>query len=272
MTAAALQGRCVLITGGAGLLGREHAVAVGRAGGRPILLDLDSTALASAAEDVDGRIGAERTVARRGDVTDRAGLVTLCRELEDTVGPVDVVINNAAVNPPMSGPQGSPGFAFEDYPLELWNAELAVGLTGAMLVAQVFGAAMAVRGQGVIVNIASDLGVIAPDHRIYAPSRRMQDVDSFKPASYSVCKTALIGLTRYLATYWAHRGVRANALAPGGVEAGQDSSLVEGIVERVPMGRMARPDEYHGAVVFLCSDASAYMNGQVLVMDDGRSV
>jgi len=272
MSVPALHDRRVLITGGAGLLGREHAVAVAGAGGCPILVDIDTAALDDAVAVVGGRCGGIDVAAERCDITDRAALAALRAELEQRVGPVDAVINNAAVNPTMNGPGDSGGNRFEDFPLERWNAELAVGLTGAMLVAQVFGAAMAERGAGVLVNIASDLGVIAPDHRIYAPGRRMTEVESFKPVSYSVCKTALIGLTRYLATYWAHRGVRCNALAPGGVEAGQDESLVEAIVERVPLGRMARADDYHGAIVFLCSDASAYMNGQVLVMDGGRSV
>ncbi len=267
-----LDNRNVLITGAAGLLGREHAVAIGRAGGRPVLVDIDAGHLKEAVGDVNDRIGGERAIGHVADITDRDGLVALNDELTRDVGGVDAVVNNAAINPTMSGPQATAASRFETYPLEMWNAELAVGLTGAMQVAQIFGKAMADRGRGVIVNIASDLGVIAPDHRIYASSRRMEDVESFKPASYVVCKTAIIGLTRYLATYWAHRGVRCNALAPGGVFADQAQALVDGIVDRVPLGRMARPDDYHGAIVFLCSDASAYMNGQVMVMDGGRSV
>ncbi len=268
-----LDQRHVLITGGAGLLGREHAVAVGRAGGRPVLVDIDAARLNDAVVEANDRIGDARAVGHVVDITDRDGLTALHEELTGAVGGIDVVVNNAAINPTMDDPRAAAASArFETYPLELWNAELAVGLTGAMQVAQVFGAAMADRGRGVIVNIASDLGLIAPDHRIYAPSRRMADVQSFKPASYVVCKTAIVGLTRYLATYWAHRGVRCNALAPGGVFAGQPDSLVDGIVDRVPLGRMARPDDYHGAIVFLCGDASAYMNGQVMVMDGGRSV
>ena len=267
-----LENRNVLITGGAGLLGREHAVAVGRAGGRPVLVDIDDGRLDDAIADVNGRAGDARAIGHVVDITDRDGLAALNDALSREIDGIDVVVNNAAINPTMSGPQAMAASRFEAYPLEMWNAELAVGLTGAMQVAQIFGQAMADRGRGVIVNIASDLGVIAPDHRIYAPSRNMDDVESFKPASYVVCKTAIIGLTRYLATYWAHRGVRCNALAPGGVFADQSESLVEGVVDRVPLGRMARPDDYHGAIVFLCGDASAYMNGQVMVVDGGRSV
>ena len=266
-----LAGKRVLITGGAGLLGKEHAAAVVNAGGQAILVDLDEASLNAAAALLGTRVELERIVLRRADVTNRDGLESLRQDLE-SAGPVDAVINNAAVNPTMNDPGATDTFAFEDYPVEAWNREFEVGLTGALFVCQVFGAAMARRGAGTIINIASDLGVIAPDHRIYTPSRQMEDVQSFKPVSYSVCKTALIGLTRYVATYWGHRGVRCNALAPGGVRNGQDDTLVEGIIDRIPLRRMARAEEYHGAIVFLCGDASAYMNGQTLVMDGGRSV
>lgn len=268
---AQLDGKRVLITGGAGFLGKEHAAAVIEAGGQVVLVDLDEASLDAAATQLGDRLDVEGVVLRRADVTNREDLEALRQDLE-SAGPIDVVVNNAAINPTMNDLHGKTTGAFEDYPLESWNRELAVGLTGAMLVCQVFGTAMAARGAGVIVNIASDLGVIAPDHRIYAPSRRMEDVRTFKPVSYSVCKAALIGLTRYVATYWGHRGVRCNALAPGGVRNGQDDTLVEGLIDRIPMRRMAEANEYHGAIVFLCSDASAYMNGQTLVMDGGRSV
>ena len=266
-----LAGKRVLITGGAGLLGKEHAAAVVEAGGQAVLVDLDEATLDAAANRLGNRVDMKRVVLRCADVTKRGDLEALRLDLE-SASPIDAIVNNAAVNPAMNDLGGTDACTFEDYPLEAWNREFAVGLTGALLVCQVFGAAMAERGTGAIVNIASDLGVIAPDHRIYARSRQMEDVRSFKPVSYSVCKTALIGLTRYVATYWGHRGVRCNALAPGGVRNGQDDTLIEGLIDRIPMRRMANADEYHGAIVFLCSEASAYMNGQTLVMDGGRSV
>lgn len=267
-----LNGRRVLITGGAGLLGCEHAVAVADQGGLPILLDINAEALDAAAQTVGKRCGDAFPETRVADIRDRDALESLRQELEASLGDVQCIINNAAVNPTMDVADGERFGAFETYPVTEWVRELDVGLTGAMLVTQVFGAAMADRGEGAIVNIASDLGVIAPDHRIYTKTRRMEDVMAFKPVSYSVCKSALIGLTKYVATYWAHRNVRCNALAPGGVFNGQPDDLVAGIEERVPLRRMARHDEYHSAIVFLCSDASSYMTGQVLVMDGGRSV
>jgi len=266
-----LDNKNIVITGGAGLLGLEHGVAIAAAGGTPILVDVDQGRLEQAAATARERT--KRPVhARLCDITSRTAVEALRSNLESAVGPIHGLVNNAAINPPMTSIDGMAAGAFETYPVEKWNAELAVGLTGSLLCAQVFGAAMAERGEGVIVNIASDLAIFAPDHRIYTPSRKMEDVTSFKPVSYSVTKTALIGLTKYIATYWAHRGVRCNALAPGGVFTGQPETLVQGLMDRIPMRRMAKADEYHGALVFLLSDASAYMTGQALVLDGGRSV
>lgn len=261
-----LHQKSILITGGAGLLGVEHCVAVAEAGARAIIVDLDRRRLEMAAADVRRRTGAD-VVTKVCDITS----LDAVQRLKAEVGPIDGLVNNAAINPTMMSLDGAPAGAFENYPLADWNREIAVGLTGAMLCCQVFGAAMAKRQDGSIVNIASDLGVVAPDHRIYAPSRQMEKVTSFKPVSYSVTKTALLGLTKYVATYWAHRGVRCNALAPGAVLNGQPETLVDGLKDRIPMGRLASPTEYHGALVFLLSEASAYMTGQTLVLDGGRS-
>jgi NAD(P)-dependent dehydrogenase (short-subunit alcohol dehydrogenase family) len=152
-----------------------------------------------------------------------------------------------------------------------WDADLNVGLKGAFLCARSIGAIMAEQGSGVIVNIASDLGVIAPDQRLYRREGVAPDQQPVKPVTYSIVKTGLIGLTRYLATYWCDRGVRCNALSPGGVENGQPGDFVTRLSSLIPLGRMARADEYQGALLFLCSDASTYMNGQNLVVDGGRS-
>jgi len=270
-----LNGRHVLITGAAGLLGPRHGAAIARAGGVPVLTDIDEAGLDQAAAFVREQVSGSEPLIRLLDVTDRDGLIRLRADLEGASGPVEAVINNAAVNPTMAdaarGGEKVSG-AFETFPLEDWNRELNVGLTGAMLVSQVFGGAMAERGCGVIVNIASEYAVIAPDQRVYSKTQKMEDVRSFKPVSYVVAKTGLVGLTRYLAAYWAHRNVRCNALVPGGVQAGQNETLIENLIERIPMGRMAQPDEFSAALVFLCSDASAFMTGQVVVMDGGRSI
>src|SRR5262249_25228392 len=153
----------------------------------------------------------------------------------------------------------------ENFPLGQWEADLAVGLTGAFLCSRAFGSEMARRGSGVILNIASGLAVIAPHQRIYPRPGLPPEQQAAKPVTYRVVKSGLVGLTRYLATYWAEAGVRVNALSPGGVFNGQPEDFVPKLTNLIPLGRMAGLDEYQGAVLFLCSDASAYMTGQNLV-------
>ena len=145
-----------------------------------------------------------------------------------------------------------------------------MGLTGSMLCSKVFGTEMANNGKGVILNISSDLGIIAPDQRIYKKEGLPENKQPVKPVTYSVIKHGLIGLTKYLATYWPGK-VRCNALCPGGIYADQPEDFVQRLTDLIPLGRMAKNDEYKGAVQFLCSDASAYLNGAVIAMDGGRS-
>ena len=191
-----------------------------------------------------------------------------------TLRKVDILINNAANDPKVDTRQRTSVHwsRLERFSLDLWNQDIAVGLTGAFLCSQVFGAEMARRGKGVIINIASDLGLIAPDQRIYRQPGLHDDQQPVKPITYSVVKHGLIGLTRYLATYWAEHGVRVNALCPGGVSAGQDDAFVTRLTHLIPLGRMADKDEYKAAIVFLASDASSYMTGANLVIDGGRTV
>ena len=159
----------------------------------------------------------------------------------------------------------------ENFPLEIWNNDLAVSLTGAFLCSQIIGTEMAKAGKGVILNIASDLGVVAPDQRIYRRDNLPEDMQNVKPVTYSVVKFGIIGLTKYLATYWAENGVRVNSLSPGGVYSNQPEEFVQKLTNLIPMKRMAGIDEYKGAIVFLCSDASSYMTGANLIIDGGRT-
>jgi NAD(P)-dependent dehydrogenase (short-subunit alcohol dehydrogenase family) len=261
-----LSGRVAIITGGAGLLGIAHARAIHGAGGIPVLLDVAKIPAATLRE----RAGFE-VECLACDITHEAAVQGALRSVLTRHGRVDILVNNAANNPKVEAVGALDNSRLENYPLDQWQADLAVGLTGAMLCSRVFGAEMARRGKGVIVNIASDLALIAPDQRLYAVEGRAPGEQPVKPLSYSVVKTGLIGLTRYLATYWAGKGVRANALCPGGIENGQDAVFLRRIAERIPLGRMAGVDEYQGAILFLCSDASSYMTGAVLAVDGGRS-
>ena len=263
-----LEDRIVVITGGAGLLGVQHAKAVADFGGIPVIADLDE----SVAHDAAARLGGKASSIRL-DVTDTDSIDKACEGLIDRFGKVDVLINNAARNPKVEAGamKGNTG-RLEDLDLSTWNADLNVGLTGAMLCSRAFGAKMAERGAGVILNIASDLAIIGPDQRLYRELDTPEERQPKKPVSYSVVKTGLIGLTRYLATYWGDCGVRSNALCPGGVENRQPPEFLDRIRKLIPMDRMAKLTEYHGAIVFLCSDASLYMNGQILSIDGGRTV
>ncbi len=267
-----LAGRTALITGAAGLLGPEHAAALLELGARVVLTDIDRAALEAVKARLEADYEPARVVVRTMDVTDREAIAgVLAREQEEERG-VQILVNNAAIDPKVRAGAAVELSRFEHMPLSDWSFQLDVGLTGAFLCCQVFGSAMARGGGGVILNIASDLSLIAPDQRLYRRDGVAEDSQPAKPVTYSVIKTGLIGLTRYLAGYWAARGVRVNAISPGGVYNGQPEEFVERLTQLIPMGRMARADEYRAAVQFLCSDASSYMTGHNLVMDGGRSV
>jgi NAD(P)-dependent dehydrogenase (short-subunit alcohol dehydrogenase family) len=235
-------------------------------GGRPILVDIDGARASATAAEIASTfdVAAEGIAA---DITQPDAVANVRARVLDEWGRLDILINNAALNPPVHATG-----RLDRLPLARWEQDLAVGLTGAFLCSQVLGEEMARRGAGVILNIASDLGVIAPDQRIYRQPGVPAERQPAKPVTYSVIKHGLIGLTRYLATYWADRGVRVNALSPGGVYTGQDDAFVARLSQLIPLGRMAREGEYKAAVVFLISDASSYMTGANMVLDGGRSV
>lgn len=266
-----LSGRVAIITGGAGLLGQKHAEAVAELGGIPCLLDLEEKRAAKAAKALSNTYQCQSFAAGL-DITDPKAIEAIKTQIIAQFGRIDILINNAANNPKMETSSGKNWSRFEDLPLAIWNDDIAVGLTGAMLCSRIFGSHMAKHNGGVILNIASDLGLIAPDQRIYRHKSETAQTQSVKPVTYSVVKAGLIGLTKYLATYWPDQGVRANALAPGGVYNGQDGAFVDRLTNLIPMGRMAGKDEYKSAVAFMISDASSYMNGATLSIDGGRTV
>jgi NAD(P)-dependent dehydrogenase (short-subunit alcohol dehydrogenase family) len=269
-----LRGKTALITGAAGLLGREHAYSLLENGATVVLTDMSPVALDAAVQALGEHHDPRRILAAAMDVTDPVEIEGVAQSLVRDGLRVDILVNNAAIDPKVRGEQGVVETSrLENFPLAQWNLQIAVGLTGAFLCSQRFGNAMADDGVGgVILNIASDLSVFSPDQRIYRKADLPEALQPVKPVTYSVIKSGLIGLTRYLATYWADKGVRCNALSPGGVHNGQSEEFVQRLSALIPMGRMAHADEYRAAIQFLCSDASAYMNGQNIVMDGGRSV
>ena len=268
-----LTGKVAIITGGAGLLGRKHAEAIAEAGGIPVIADIDSSGTAQACQDISRRYQMD-CLGVVTDITRRQSIEALLTQVLERYKQVDILINNAAHNPKVEaeGNMETEWSRFENFPLDVWQGDLMVGLTGIFLCCQVIGSAMAARGGGVILNIASDLAVIAPDQRIYHKDGLTDDNQPVKPVTYSVVKSGLIGLTRYLATYWATKNIRVNAISPGGVYNGQSDEFVQKLTNLIPMGRMAQADEYKGAVLFLVSEASSYMTGGNLIIEGGRTV
>ena len=251
-----LAGRTAIVTGGLGQLGRKFTAALLDHGARVAVLDK-----AAAPPSTD------RCLYLEGEVTDRASLERAASRVESAFGTPHILINNAAIDSPPSAPASIAG-PFEDFPVEVWRETMDVNVTGVFLCSQVFGGRMAAAGRGSIVNVASIYGIVAPDQRIYEYRRRDGEA-FFKPAAYAVSKSALLNLTRYLATYWAPRGVRVNTVTFAGVFNNQDPEFLAEYAKRVPLGRMARDDEYNGAIIFLASDASSYMTGANLVLDGG---
>ena len=268
-----IDGRVVVITGGAGLLGKKHAEAVIEGGGTAVLLDIDQSMLETALADLSSLYGRDCHVAGyKADITDEKSVRAAADAIVREQGVVYGLVNNAANNPKVESNSVNMGaIRFENFPVDLWMKDLAVGLTGAFLCAKVFGAEMARCGGGVILNISSDLGIIAPDQRIYRREGRAESEQLVKPVTYSVIKHGILGLTKYLATYYAEKGIRCNALCPAGVFNGQNDEFLEKLTNLIPMGRMARVDEYKSTILYLLSEASSYMTGSTMIVDGGRT-
>ena len=266
-----IDGQVVVITGATGLLGRKHAEVVAAYGGIPVLLDLNQANIDAFASELEEKYNVPAT-GMVVDITNETSIEENCALLIKKFGAISGLINNAANNPKVEDSDGKNFSRLENFPLDIWNQDIAVGLTGAFLCAKHYGNAIAENpAGGSIINISSDLGLIAPDQRLYMKEGLAADQQAVKPVTYSVVKTALLGLTRYLATYWADKNVRCNALCPGGIENGQDSAFLAELHSRIPMGRMANADEYQGVIIFMLSQASVYLNGAVIPVDGGRT-
>jgi len=262
----------VVVTGAAGLLGKQHATALLEVNANLVLLDKNKDRVMQVANELR-QIGLKGEVLNYGiDITNELYVQAIKKDLSSKKISVSVLINNAAINPKYEVLVDRKNSSrVEDFDLLDWDSQLDVGLKGAFICSKIFGSEMAKQGKGVIINIASDLSIIAPDQRIYK-SDNSAEIQNVKPITYSVIKSGLIGMTKYLATYWSESNVRVNALSPGSVYENQNSEFVDRLTKLIPLGRMASADEYKSAIQFLCSDASSYMTGQNLVIDGGRSV
>lgn len=262
--------RVVIITGGAGMLGREYVRALARAGARVVVADIDEELAQEVAARIDPmKVAGGEAVGVGVDVSDRASVRRMVEFTLDRFGQVDALVNNAALDPKFDAGQAAKHTSvFEDYPVELWNQSLAVNLTGMFLCAQAVAPAMLRQERGVVVNISSIYGLVGPDQRLYERDDAAAP-RSFKPVDYSVTKSAVLGFTKYLAAYWAGRGIRVNTLTLGGVYNDHEPEFVRRYSERAPLRRMADRGEYCASLLFLLSDASSYMTGGNLVVDGG---
>jgi len=262
--------KVIVVTGAAGLLGVRHVEAILSAGGTPVLIDVDKDRLLISARLLEKKFSTNLTCFNI-DITDEKQVEDCCNNVVKIYGHIHGLINNAANNPRIEVGEIGADSRLENFSAETWNSDLSVGLKGAFFCIKYFGSVIAKTG-GSIINISSDLGIIAPDQRLYRKHGLAADEQAVKPVTYSVVKTGIIGLTRYVSTYWASNGVRCNTLCPGGVENDQEDLFRERLASLIPLGRMAKKDEYKGSIVFLLSDASSYITGTTLVVDGGRTV
>ncbi|MBI2860207.1 MAG: SDR family oxidoreductase [Chloroflexi bacterium] len=266
-----LSGRVAIITGGAGLLGLEYADVLAEAGADIVVADFRREACQEAAEEICRRHGV-RALPVPVDVTDEQQVEAMTARVMETFGKIDILVNNAALTA-KGGSTGLSGYLspFEEYPLDAWERSLKVNLTSMFLCSRAAGREMARRNRGVLVNISSIYGVVGPDPRLYEGTTNPYAASGklSAPVSYAAAKGAVLSLTRYLATYWADRNIRVNALTPGGVYEQHDDTFVKNYAYRTPLGRMADKGDYRGAMLFLVSDASSYMTGANLVVDGG---
>lgn len=260
-----LSSQTVVLTGAAGLLGREYARSLTAAGAFVVLTDVSLSGLDDAAT-ATGRPHQVRCVP--ADVTNPVDVSRVVSTALDWRPTIDGLVNNAAINPQFDAGRDRHTSAFEDFPLEQWTQALGVNLTGVFLMTQAVVPIMRRQARGSIVNVASTYGIVGPDQRLYA-SDIPGEAQEYKPVTYTVTKSGVIGFTRYLAAYLAGSGVRVNTLSPGGVRNGQSADFQQRYAARTPLGRMAERHEYNGALQFLLSDASSYMTGANLVVDGG---
>ena len=258
-----LKNKTAIVTGALGLLGKKHCEALASAGANVVVADINE----SAAQNFAASLG-EQHFGIGTDVTSESSLKVAKDKILARYGTIDVLVNNAAINDMFENPGMAKELsAFENYPLDAFKKSLDVNVTGVFLSSQVFGSVMAKQGSGSIINVASTYGIVGPDQSIYRDKQGEQTF--YKSPVYPVTKGAVVNFTRFLAAYWGNKGIRVNTLSPGGVENSQDEFFIQNYSAKTLLGRMAQPDDYQGALIFLASDASAYMTGANLVVDGG---
>ena len=267
-----LKDKIVVITGGAGLIGKEFVKSIIEEGGIAVIADIDKKRGIEATKAAEKYSKSKNVFFVNLDITSKNSIKECIALVHKKYGKIDGLVNNAARNPSISKDQKINFNRLESFDRKAWDLDLSVGVTGSFLCIKYYGYQISLNENGgSIVNISSDLGIIAPDQRIYEQEGLDKDKQPVKPISYSVVKSALLGLSRYVATYWASENVRSNCLLPGGVQTDQDDVFINKLTNLIPLKRMAKNNEYQAAIIFLLSDASSYMTGTNLIMDGGRS-
>lgn len=258
-----LEGKTAVVTGGAGLIGVKQCKALSDFGATVVVCDLDLEKTEQIAFELNNH-----SFATTLDVTREESVIRVKNTVLSKTKSIDILVNNAAINDIFSNNSSIlEQSMFENYSFELWEKSLKVNLTGTFLCCKIFGSEMAKQKKGSIINVASTYGIVGPDQSIYKNENGEQMF--FKSPSYPAGKGAIVNFTRYLAAYWGNKGIRVNTLSPGGVENGQDSYFIKNYSQKTMLGRMAKPEDYIGAIVFLASDASLYVTGTNLIVDGG---
>jgi NAD(P)-dependent dehydrogenase (short-subunit alcohol dehydrogenase family) len=255
-----------VVTGGAGFMGPQHINAILKNGGKAVVIDIDRKKV-NALKIKYRNFFPHKILFIVGDITKEKFVKNCLKKITKEYGKVDILINNAAIDY-FPQKKNNKFFFLETFDVNIFKKDLNVSLTGALICTKIFGSQMAKNKKGVILNIASDLGIISPDNRVYNEQKKSAFV---KPVSYSISKHGIIGLTKYTATYWANKNIRCNALAPGGILNNQNKNFLKKINKLIPLGRLAKKGEYENAILFLISDDSSYMTGSTMVLDGGRT-
>jgi len=266
-----LTNKVIVVTGACGLLGKEHVKAIASHGGIPILIDLDQDVIDIFSNEINKKYNVNST-GYKVDITNEIFVKKNVVEITNKYGKIDGLVNNAANNPKIEQKENKNFSRLENFSIDNWENDLSVGLKGAFICTKYYGYQISKnKSGGSIVNISSDLGLIAPNQELYKIKGLKEEMQPVKPVTYSVVKTGLIGLTRYVSTYWANKNVRCNAICPGGVENNQDPKFVKKLIKKIPLNRMARRNEYRDLLVLLLSNSSSYINGSVISADGGRT-
>lgn len=257
------EGKTAIVTGGAGLIGKMQCKALSDFGANVVVCDIDLEKSEKIASELN-----KNSFATTLDVTKEESITRVKNAVLSKTKSIDILVNNAAINDIFSNDSSIlEQSMFENYSLDLWEKSLKVNLTGTFLCCKIFGSEMAKQKKGSIINVASTYGIVGPDQSIY--KNENGEHMFFKSPSYPAGKGAIVNFTRYLAAFWGNKGVRVNTLSPGGVENGQDSYFIKNYSQKTMLGRMAKPEDYMGAIVFLASDASLYVTGANLIVDGG---